>query len=64
METEKHYINEKTKNFCEGRDYWYQYIKINGYSLYPNEEGLKKLSKNIDINIPHLRKCINTFLEA
>jgi hypothetical protein len=55
---------EQSKLFYEGRDYWYQYQKINGYAFSPNEEGLKKLSKDIDINIPHLKKCINTFLEA
>jgi hypothetical protein len=56
-----------TKNiklFCEGREFWYQYININGYSFAPTEKGLKALSQNIDINISHLKKCINIFLEA
>ena len=47
----------------EGRDYWYQYIRINGYAFEPKNDGLKKLSKNIDINIKHLRKCITAYLE-
>jgi len=52
------------RKLVEGRDYWYQYIKINGYAKRPNEAGLRKLSHDIDINTPHLRKCINIFLEA
>jgi hypothetical protein len=56
--------DDKTKSFELGRDYWMQYVKLNGYSWEPSEEGLKKLSRNIDINIPHLRKCINIYLEA
>lgn len=50
--------------FFEGRDYWYQYLKVNGDAFRPNEDGLKKLSKNIDINVPYLRKCINIILES
>lgn len=54
----------RRKQFVEGRDYWYQYQSINGYAFRPTEEGLRKLSRNLDLNIPHLRKCINIFLEA
>ncbi len=54
----------KNKNMWrEGRDYWYQYIKLNGYSWQQNQTGLEKLSKNIDINIKHLQKYINYYLE-
>ena len=51
------------KEFSEGRDLWYQYQKINGYARKPNAAGLKKLSRNLDLNIPYMRKRINTFLE-
>jgi hypothetical protein len=47
-----------------GRDYWFQYVRLNGYAFKPSEEGLKKLSRNLDLNVPHLRKCINAYLEA
>jgi len=50
--------------FYEGKDLWYEYIRVNGYSFRPNNEGLKKLSKLLDLNIPHIKKCINVFLEA
>ena len=52
------------KRFSEGRDYWYQYVRLNGYSFGPNTEGLKELSRNIDINIPHIKKCLNVFLNS
>jgi len=55
---------DKMKYWSQGRDYWTQYVKVNGYSFSPKQAGLQKLSKNIDINIPHLRKCINAYLEA
>lgn len=48
----------------EGRSYWQQYIKINGYAFCPSEKGLKKLSRNLDLDITHLRKCINAYLDA
>lgn len=55
---------EQRKYAKEGRDYWLQYVSINGYSFSPKEDGLKKLSRNLDLNIPHLRKCINAYLSA
>jgi hypothetical protein len=54
---------EQMKYAKEGRDYWQQYVSINGYAFEPNEAGLKKLSKNLDLNRPYLRKCINAYLE-
>jgi hypothetical protein len=47
----------------EGRDYWGQYVRLNGYAFQPNVEGLKKLSRNIDISISRLRHCITIYLE-
>jgi hypothetical protein len=47
-----------------GKDYWQQYVNLNGYAFSPTETGLKKLSRNLDLNIPHLRKCINAYLSA
>ena len=48
----------------EGRDYWQQYVTLNGYAFSPTEGGLKKLSRNLDLDIKHLRKCINAYLSA
>lgn len=54
---------EQNRLFIEGRDYWLQYINLNGYAYNPTETGLRILAKNIDISIGHIRKCINIFLE-
>jgi len=48
----------------EGRDYWQYYVKINGYSYRPNDEGLKKIARLLDLNVPYLRQHINLYLEA
>lgn len=46
-----------------GRDYWHQYVRLNGYAFEPNLAGLRVLSRNLDLNIPHLRQCITLYLE-
>ncbi len=48
----------------EGRDYWMQYVRLNGYAFRPNPKGLQELSRNLDISIAHLMRCINAYLEA
>lgn len=55
---------EQTKLARLGRDYWFQYVQLNGYAFEPNTAGLNKLARNLDLNVPHLRKCINIYLEA
>ena len=55
---------EQMKYADEGRYYWWQYVTVNGYAFSPTEKGLAKLSRNMDLNIPHLRKCINAYLSA
>jgi len=54
----------KQERFSEGRDLWLQYVNLNGYAFEPTNDGLKKLSRNLDLNIPYLRKMINFFLES
>lgn len=55
---------EQHKLFTEGRSLWYEYQRVNGYAFRPNDKGLTKLSKLLDLNVPYIRKCINIFLEA
>ena len=52
------------RTFELGRSYWMQYVRLNGYAFAPSTKGLQVLSRNLDINISHLRKHINAFLEA
>ena len=47
-----------------GHDFWLQYVRLNGYAWSPTEKGLKVLSRNIDMNIPFVRHCINIYLES
>jgi len=56
--------DKRRRLFVEGRDYWYQYVKINGYAFRATGQGLRELSRNLDLNVPYLRKCINIFLES
>ena len=51
-------------SFEMGRSIWQEYVNLNGYAFRPNDKGLKKLSKRLDLNVPYLRKMINCFLEA
>lgn len=53
---------DKMRLWYQGRDFWYQYLKLNDFSVEPTEKGLKVLSKNLDVNVPWLRKCIHLFL--
>jgi hypothetical protein len=55
---------EQTKLFYLGRDYWNQYVFLNGYAFRASDKGLRSLSRNLDLSIGHLRKCINVYLEA
>jgi len=55
---------EQRKAFELGRSYWMQYIRLNGYAFEPTNTGLSVLSRNLDVNISHLRRHINLFLEA
>jgi len=55
---------DKIRHFTEGRALWQQYVTLNGYSFQPTESGLSRLSRNLDLNVPYLKRMINAFLEA
>ena len=55
---------DQSKLAGEGCGYWAQYVRLNGYSFSPNTKGLRVLSRNLDISISHLSKCINAYLES
>lgn len=48
----------------EGRGYWIEYTRINGYAFYPTQEGLEKLARNLDLEISYIRRKITKYLEA
>jgi hypothetical protein len=53
---------EQSKKWYLGQSYWLEYVRVNGYSYEAKKDGLLKLSKNLDLNIRHLKECINLFL--
>ena len=55
---------DQMKYAKEGRDYWQQYVKVNGYAFRPTEEGLRSLARNLDLTVTYLRKCICMYLDA
>jgi hypothetical protein len=52
------------KHFEEGRDLWIEYEKLNGYAFRPQKEGLKKLSRLLDLKMAYLEKRINLYLKS
>jgi len=54
----------KYEMFYEGQSLWGEYVRVNGYAWEPNEEGLSKLSRLLDLKMSYLRKCINAYLET
>ena len=56
--------SENRKKFYEGRDLWFEYTRLNGYSFTPSKEGLVKLSKQLDLNIHYIKERINLYLES
>lgn len=52
------------EQFEMGRSLWLEYVRINGYAFTPKQDGLQKLARLLDLNVPYLRKMINKFLEA
>lgn len=51
------------KLWNEGKILWNEYVNLNGYSFTFKEEGLKKLSRNLDLNVTYLKERINIYLE-
>jgi hypothetical protein len=54
----------KLKEFEFGRDLWYEYQNLNGYSFEPKSLGLSLLSKKKGIKKKELARLINIFLQA
>jgi len=55
---------DETSKAKEGRDLWLYYVKTNGYSFRPNDEGLGKISRLLDLTVPYIQHRINLYLEA
>lgn len=55
---------KKRAEFNEGRDLWHYYVNINGYSFYPTDGGIAKISRLLDLKQSYIRQRINAFLSA
>ena len=53
-----------TEKFYLGKGYWLEYVRVNGYAWEPNQAGLKKLARMLDLTISHLKETINFYLES
>ena len=53
----------QVKEFEEGRSLWIEYERVNGYAFRPNKEGLRKLSRLLDLKVSYIEKRIYQFLE-
>lgn len=54
-------INERTL-WNEGKDLWFEYVNVNGYSFTFTQKGLKKLSKQLDLKVSFIRERLNIYL--
>jgi hypothetical protein len=54
---------EQNTLWYEGKQLWNEYINVNGYSFTFNNEGLKKLSRMLDLNIKYIKERLNIYLD-
>lgn len=47
----------------EGKNLWFEYVKLNGYSRTFNNQGIKKLSKLLDLNEKHIKERLIIYLD-
>jgi hypothetical protein len=52
------------KRFQLGREYWHEYVRVNGYAFRPSRDGLRKLSKILGLPQKHVAEHIEFFLSA
>ena len=54
---------EKAKLWYEGKQLWYEYINVNGYSFKFTDEGIAKLSRLLDLRASYIKQRICIFLD-
>ena len=47
---------EERRLWEEGKELWFEYVMVNGYSAAYNNHGILKLSKLLDLNKPYILK--------
>lgn len=51
------------KLWNEGKELWYEYISVNGYSFTFNDVGIKKLSRLLDLKPYYIKKRLTIYLD-
>lgn len=47
----------------EGKQLWNEYINVNGYSFTYNTNGIKKLSRLLDLNVNYIKERLLIYLD-
>lgn len=53
--------NER-KLWNEGKNLWFEYVNVNGYSSTFTKQGLKKISKQLDLKVSFIQERLNIYL--
>jgi hypothetical protein len=56
-------VSRRMQEYYLGRDYWYEYVRINGFSMEPKDKELSALAKSLELKVSQVRRCIYKFLE-
>jgi len=54
---------EQRKLWYEGKGLWLEYINVNGYSFSFNDQGIKKLSRLLDLNKSYIKERLTIYLD-
>ena len=53
---------EQRKLWNEGKELWFEYVRLNDYSTKPTNNGLIKLSRLLDLNKSYMEERICFYL--
>lgn len=56
-------IIEQRKLWSEGRNLWFEYVRVNGYSFTFSKEGIYKLLRLLDLEKSYIQERINIYLD-
>ena len=54
---------EQRKLWSEGQDLWFEYVWLNGYSKTYTQEGVRRLSRLLDLNTSYIEKRLAFYLQ-
>ena len=54
----------ETRKAYVGKSYWYEYVRVNGFSVTTTRSGILKLARSLDLEPRHVAECIQLYLEA